>query len=118
MDNYEFSRNCSCNGHCEFCTIQFRLRVKNTETSILDVTSRDLRNIGQHGGEVRPADFDAPIILLKLKRNQELDVTCFARKGTHREHAKWSPVATATYKQSANIFLKHEKIRSISVKER
>lgn len=118
IDMYEFPRDCRCQGHCDYCTVQFRLRVKNTESGVLEVTSRDLRYIGQHGGDVRPADFEGPISLLKLKNNQELDVTCNARKGVGKEHTKWSPVGTATFKMLARISLKNEKTRLLGVREK
>ena len=88
IDEYEFPRNCKCSGYCQYCAVQFRLKVKNTEGGILDVTSTDLKRVSQQASEVRAADIDGPILLLKLKKNQEIDITCNARKGIGKEHAK------------------------------
>jgi DNA-directed RNA polymerase II subunit RPB3 len=118
MDHFEFPRNCSCTGNCESCTVQFRLRVKNTDTSTLEVTSRDLKNISQQGAEVRPADAEAPILLLKLKKNQEIDVTCNARKGTGKEHAKWSPVSTAVFRYGPEIILDPLKLDQVTLAQK
>ena len=113
IDDYEFPRNCKCSGYCQFCAVQFRLKVKNSEGGVLDVTSMDLRRVSQQNSEVRTADLDGPILLLKLKKNQEIDITCNARKGIGKEHAKWSPVATCTFKYIPEIILNSSKIDSI-----
>ena len=113
IDDYEFPRNCKCTGYCQFCAVQFRLKVKNAEGGVLDVTSMDLRKISQQANEVRPADIDGPILLLKLKKNQEIDITCNARKGIGKEHAKWSPVATCMFKYTPEILLNTSKIDTL-----
>jgi DNA-directed RNA polymerase II subunit RPB3 len=118
MDHFEFPRNCSCTGSCESCTVQFRLRVKNTDSNTLEVTSRDLKNISHQGAEVRPADADGPILLLKLKKNQEIDVTCNARKGTGKEHAKWSPVSTAVFRYGPEIILDPFKLEQVLLSQK
>lgn len=40
-----------------------------------------------------------PILIVKLAKNQKIDVQCIVRKGTGKEHAKWSPVATVAVQQ-------------------
>ncbi|CAG9319241.1 unnamed protein product [Blepharisma stoltei] len=112
QDNYDFPRDCKCTGHCEHCAVQFRLKVKNQEGGVLDVTSRDLRHLSQQGNDVRPADSDGPILILKLRKNQEIDITCNARKGIGKEHAKWSPVATAVFKYTPDIYLNQQRLES------
>lgn len=118
MDHFEFPRNCSCTGNCESCTVQFRLRVKNTDMNTLDVTSKDLKNISHQGAEVRPADAEGPILLLKLKKNQEVDITCNARKGTGKEHAKWSPVSTAVFRYGPEINLDPLKLENVTLAQK
>lgn len=113
IDVYEFPRNCQCQGNCSYCAVQFRLKVKNTEGGVLDVTSRDLRHISQQGTDVRPSDADGPILIVKLRKNQEIDITCNARKGTGKEHAKWSPVATATFRYIPYVQVNHTRLDSL-----
>lgn len=113
IDNFEFPRNCKCTGYCNECAVQFRLKVRNSERGVVDVTSNDLRRSSQEAGDVRPADLDGPILLLKLQKNQEIDIICNARKGIGKEHAKWSPVATCTFKYTPEIILNTQKIDSL-----
>eukprot|EP00698_Gefionella_okellyi_P005001 TRINITY_DN14602_c0_g1_i1.p1 TRINITY_DN14602_c0_g1~~TRINITY_DN14602_c0_g1_i1.p1 ORF type:complete len:332 (+),score=67.77 TRINITY_DN14602_c0_g1_i1:25-1020(+) len=41
---------------------------------------------------------DPDILITKLRPGQELDIECHAQKGIGKVHAKWSPVATASYR--------------------
>jgi DNA-directed RNA polymerase I and III subunit RPAC1 len=43
------------------------------------------------------------IILCKLRPGQAIEVTCFCHKGVGKDHAKFSPVATASYRLRPDI---------------
>lgn len=43
------------------------------------------------------------ILLAKLRPGQEINVTCWAVLGLGSDHAKWSPVATASYRMMPTI---------------
>ncbi|GJJ13030.1 hypothetical protein Clacol_007279 [Clathrus columnatus] len=45
-----------------------------------------------------PAPTNSNILLAKLRPGQEIDMELHAIKGLGKEHAKWSPVATASYR--------------------
>ncbi|CAM0142577.1 DNA-directed RNA polymerase core subunit rpc40 [Umbelopsis sp. WA50703] len=45
---------------------------------------------------IRPVEDD--ILIAKLRPGQEIDVELHCHKGIGKEHAKWSPVATASYR--------------------
>ena len=42
--------------------------------------------------------FNPDVLIAKLRPGQEIHLTMTCRKGTGGDHAKWSPVATATYR--------------------
>ena len=46
------------------------------------------------------------IIIVKLAEGQTIDLTVHCAKGIGRDHAKWSPVATATYRILPSIQFK------------
>lgn len=46
--------------------------------------------------QVYPASED-PVLIVKLAKNQSIKLTCKAVKGIGKSHAKWIPVAVATY---------------------
>lgn len=54
---------------------------------------------------IRPVYDD--ILIAKLRPGQEIDLECHARKGTGKDHAKYSPVATASYRLYTEIELLH-----------
>lgn len=58
------------------------------------------------GSIPRPVHGD--IVLAKMRPGQAIHVECDATKNVGREHAKWSPVATAAYRMLPEITLKRE----------
>ncbi|KAI0073582.1 insert subdomain of RNA polymerase alpha subunit [Panus rudis PR-1116 ss-1] len=56
-----------------------------------------------------PAPTNKDIVLVKLRPGQEIDMEVHAIKGVGKEHAKWSPVATASYRLHPLIVLNPEK---------
>ncbi|WRT67802.1 uncharacterized protein IL334_004776 [Kwoniella shivajii] len=56
------------------------------------------------GKEPKPVDQD--ILLCKLRPGQQIDLHCFARKGVGMDHAKFSPVATASYRLLPHIIIR------------
>ncbi|EFN56557.1 hypothetical protein CHLNCDRAFT_144215 [Chlorella variabilis] len=57
--------------------------------------------VGYHDRE------DKGILLVKMRRNQELKLRAVARKGTGKDHAKWMPVATCVYQFMPEITINH-----------
>ncbi|XP_054776616.1 DNA-directed RNA polymerases II, IV and V subunit 3-like [Prosopis cineraria] len=123
-----FSRDCDAcdgDGQCEFCSVEFHLRVKCMTDETLDVTSKDLYS-SDH--TVVPVDFSDPagmeasenrgIIIVKLRRGQELRLRAIARKGIGKDHAKWSPAATVTFMYEPEIHINEDLMESLTLEEK
>ncbi|XP_059652931.1 DNA-directed RNA polymerases II, IV and V subunit 3-like [Cornus florida] len=124
-----FSRDCDAcdgDGQCEFCSVEFHLRAKCISDQTLDVTSKDLYS-SDH--TVVPVDFSDSsssgldpeqrgIIIVKLRRGQELRLRAIARKGIGKDHAKWSPAATVTFMYEPEIHINEDLMQSLSLEEK
>ncbi|OIV94210.1 hypothetical protein TanjilG_28149 [Lupinus angustifolius] len=126
-----FSRDCDAcdgDGQCEFCSVEFHLRVKCMTDQTLDVTSKDLIS-SDH--TVTPVDFNDSsliqssdaitnrgIIIVKLRRGQELKLRAIARKGIGKDHAKWSPAATVTFMYEPEIHINEDLMESLTLEEK
>lgn len=123
-----FSRDCDAcdgDGQCEFCSVEFHLRVKCMSDQTLDVTSKDLYS-SDHS--VVPVDFSDStgyesaeqkgIIIVKLRRGQELRLRAIARKGIGKDHAKWSPAATVTFMYEPEIHINEDLMETLTLDEK
>uniref|UniRef100_A0A5B7B766 Putative DNA-directed RNA polymerases II, IV and V subunit 3 n=1 Tax=Davidia involucrata TaxID=16924 RepID=A0A5B7B766_DAVIN len=125
-----FSRDCDAcdgDGQCEYCSVEFHLRAKCINDQTLDVTSKDLYS-SDH--TVVPVDFsdssasgfDNPeqrgIIIVKLRRGQELRLRAIARKGIGKDHAKWSPAATVTFMYEPEIHINEDLMQTLTLEEK
>eukprot|EP01105_Mastigella_eilhardi_P027901 TRINITY_DN8866_c0_g1_i1.p1 TRINITY_DN8866_c0_g1~~TRINITY_DN8866_c0_g1_i1.p1 ORF type:complete len:368 (+),score=118.10 TRINITY_DN8866_c0_g1_i1:42-1106(+) len=116
--SFEFrtSKDADCT---EVDTVVFKLQVKcqpdpqNRDLLLHEtVTSGDLVWIPQgdqattfEDNPIRPVNDD--IVIAKLARGQEIECDLYAHKGIGKDHAKFSPVATASYRILPDIrFLK------------
>lgn len=52
-----------------------------------------------------PRPISDDILVAKLRSGQEIELSCNCEKGIGKEHAKWSPVCTATYRLMPHIKL-------------
>lgn len=75
-------------------TARLRLIKKNVGDDIMVVYSSDLKVIDKK--TVKPVYEWIPIV--KIGKNQEVDIECIAKVGRGKDHAKWSPVSTVAYK--------------------
>ncbi|GFY90027.1 DNA-directed RNA polymerase family protein [Actinidia rufa] len=91
---------CDGDGQCEFCSVEFHLRAKCINDQTLDVT------------------IDLGIIIVKLRRGQELRLRAIARKGIGKDHAKWSPAATVTFMYEPEIHINEDMMETLSLKEK
>ncbi|CAK4084305.1 unnamed protein product [Aphanomyces euteiches] len=100
---FVYSADCDCDEHCPNCSVEFELDVR-AESGTQTVTSDSLRSLDPY---IKPVHFsseeeanntqDTGVIIAKLGPGQRLKLNAIAKLGIGKEHAKWSPVAVATY---------------------
>lgn len=128
-------RECVCYDRCPRCSVEFELDVNFDKVNLtrpdqerdlpLTVTSRDLiaNNI-----LVAPAHFlneeeqdeshDEGISIVKLGPGQHLKLKAIARMGISKEHAKWCPVAVATYRFWPIITINEEACNMLTLEQK
>ena len=108
--------------YCPNCSVELNLHVKCTGDQTLDVTSNEMISIHE---SVRPVfqpstasslqDYTAStspgILLVKLRKGQEVKLKCIAKKGVGKEHAKWSPVTSVAFEYDPDNLLRHTNYR-------
>ncbi|ORX45150.1 hypothetical protein BCR36DRAFT_585770 [Piromyces finnis] len=105
--NFAYSRECNCSDYCNLCSVELNLNVKCTENRTMEVTSNDLISQNPDIVPVITDKDDRGIIIAKMRQGQELKLKCIAKKGTGKEHAKWSPVCGVGFDYDPYNKLKH-----------
>lgn len=108
-----YTRDCDCEQYCEKCAVVLRLNAKCTE---------DDRTMNIYSSQLisdRQDDFGSPVIndkaekgvlLCKLRKGQELQFVCIAKKGVAKEHAKFAPVSACGFEYDPHNKLRHTEL--------
>lgn len=128
-------RDCVCYERCPRCSVEFELdvdfdqvnptRSEDEVAAPLTVTSRDLKS---NNDCVTPAHFlsqdeqdesqDDGIAIVKMGPGQKLKLKAIARMGIAKEHAKWCPVAVATYRFWPVININEEQCATLTMEQK
>ncbi|KAI3406677.1 rpb3 [Candida oxycetoniae] len=110
IENLLYSRDCACDNYCVKCSVALELTAKCDTDSTMNVYASDLYRLNATSTLGKPVIRDpqgrGPLIC-KLRRHQELRLTCIAKKGIAKEHAKWSPCAAVGFEYDPWNKLKH-----------
>lgn len=103
--------------------VHLELNVKCQNEHTRSITSADLvcfdkrvKPVNFSDATIDPSGQSSSVLIAKLRKNQQLSVKCIARKGTGKDHAKWSPVATAVYKYEPLVKVDHVLLKTLSGK--
>lgn len=129
VDNFEYTRNCNCTDQCPKCSVLLELNVRCTDDRPRDVTSKDLMSTNpdiipiDHVSSMGDGEGDGQqessgILIVKLRKNQEIKLKAIAKKGMGKEHAKWSPVAVATYQFVPDIRINQDRMDQLTDEEK
>lgn len=121
VDKFEYTRECSCENYwCDHCAVEFTLNVKCTDDTTRHVTSRDLVTQNPDVVPVVPTtqNEDQGILIVKLRKGQEIKLRAVAKKGTGKEHHKWVPVCTVVYQFVPEIHINEARMASLTPAER
>jgi len=122
VDKFNFTRDCSCTERCQLCSVELRLSVKCTDDVTREVTSNDLMSSDQDvvpvdqtmvaGGDGKASDNG--ILIVKLRKGQELKLKAIAKKGVGKEHAKWTPGCAVNFLYEPEIRLNHARMEEMT----
>lgn len=106
-----YTRDCDCEDHCVRCSVTLSLHAR-CGSGIMPVYARDLIVQGERMNDtigdpvITDPEGKGPLIC-KLRKGQEIKLTCLAKKGTAKEHAKWAPTAAVGFEYDPHNNLRH-----------
>jgi DNA-directed RNA polymerase II subunit RPB3 len=113
IDAMNYTRDCDCDADddCQECSVTLHLNAKCTGDENMAVYSSDLvvgsrRDTSWGNPVIRDPDGKG-VLIVKLRKGQEVSMKCVAKKGIAKEHAKWAPTSVVGFEYDPNNLLKH-----------
>eukprot|EP01023_Acetabularia_acetabulum_P006503 TRINITY_DN12704_c0_g1_i1.p1 TRINITY_DN12704_c0_g1~~TRINITY_DN12704_c0_g1_i1.p1 ORF type:complete len:332 (+),score=39.24 TRINITY_DN12704_c0_g1_i1:546-1541(+) len=115
-------------GDDKFEEIEFTLHKRCTGEDSIDVTSNDIQIDGRYedvcpvGHPSSPYDNnhqeEKGILIVRLKKNQQIKLKAKARKGIGKDHAKWMPCATAAFYYVPDIKINQQLMDTLTLQQK
>jgi len=128
---FVYNRDCGCMVTCPRCTVNFELNVSVKEDETVFVTTRDLKSdqenrsvvaVGRSRDDMDTDDESGAahghILLVKMRRGQELKLRAAAQMGIGKEHAKWNPCCTAVFTYEPEVELNKQVYARMTAEQR
>jgi len=87
--------------------LSLKIETADSMNEVTDVTSMHLKS---KSGLIYPVKFysavdksEVGVLITKLKKGQEIDLECVARKGIAKDHAKFGPCCVASFSYEPEI---------------
>ena len=102
-----YTRECDCAEYCPKCSVELHLNIACDTNTMMEVFTKHLISSNANVGPILNGPDDDGILLARLRKHQSIKLRCIAKKGTAKEHAKWSPCCGVSFEYDPYNKLRH-----------